>query len=152
MEAQKVPASCQWIPAHEIHHAYDATSPVFTPSQPHTDDNYDPCPKFTFHYKYICTSVIYDNNIELFNSDLETIALNHDSDIIEIITITCMRISEVPTISIQHSSVIIKIDGAENSIKDTSTFQVNSINMDTPLKGAWDLMLITPEWSPIVLD
>jgi len=141
MEARKVPAP--WIPTREIHHAYEATSPVFTPGQPYTDDDCDPCPEFTFHCKDIRTGIIHDDDTESFDSDLETIASDRDSDIVEIVTITRTRISEVPAVSIQRSSAIIKADGAENSINDASTFRANSIDVDMPLKEAWDLTLVT---------
>ena len=142
MEARKVPAP--WIPTREVHHAYEATSPVFIPGQPYTDDDCDPCPEFTFHCKDIRTGVIHDDDTESFDSDLETITSDRDSDIVEIVTITRTRISEVPAVSIQCSSATIEVDGVENSINDASTLRVDLLDMDTPLKDAWDMTLVSP--------
>jgi hypothetical protein len=142
MEARKVPAP--WIPTREIHHAYEATSPVFTPGRPYTDDDCDPCPEFTFHCKDIRTGVIHDDDTESFDSNLETVTSDCDSDIVEIVTVTRTRISEVPAVGIQHSSAIIEDDGIETSINDASTLRVDSIDMDTPLKDAWDMTLVSP--------
>jgi len=142
MEARKIPAP--WIPTREIYHEYEATSPVFTPGQAYTDDNCDPCPEFTFHCKDIRAGVIHDDDTESFDSDSETTTSAHDSDIVEIVTVTRTRISEVPAVGLRRSSALVEVDGAEKGTNAASTHLVDSIDMDTPLKDAWDMTLVTP--------
>ncbi|KIM38003.1 hypothetical protein M413DRAFT_249543 [Hebeloma cylindrosporum] len=143
MEDRKVPAP--WIPTREIHHAYEPTSPVFTPGKSYTDDDdCDPCPEFTFHCKDIRTGVIHDDDADSFDSDLETVASDRDSDVVEIVTITRTRISEVPAVGIQRSSAFIEIDGLAKITDDASTLRASSMDTETPLKDAWDMTLVSP--------
>jgi hypothetical protein len=149
MEARKVPAP--WVPTRDIYHVYEATSPVFTPGKPYTDDDYNPCPEFTFNCEDIHKGVIHDDDASDTydsDSDIDTdsetitscITSDRDSDIVEIVRIARTRVSEV-----QRASAVFEVVGAESTIHDASTVTIraDAIHEDTPLKEAWDTTLIS---------
>ncbi|KAF9479500.1 kinase-like protein [Pholiota conissans] len=59
LEARKLPAP--WIPAYEVCHAYEQTSPTFVPGRQYSKDEEDPYPSFAYLSKQARRRIIYED-------------------------------------------------------------------------------------------